>query len=130
MKLKQNFKMKFRMKLHKYLPIHLWEVRYNRNWSGKLPMSPLVWPTMHAISESWLYYPLKNKCTKIWILFKSFRFALLCNNNIRKQGKCLYQVKDMRVLISSFDVFELLIKPFDEGLSVLNFSRNWVFLWF
>ena len=44
--------------------------------------------------------------------------------------KWLYQVRNMTVLIHSFDVFEVLIFPFNYGLSVLNFPRSSVFFWF
>ena len=39
-----------------------------------------------------------------------------------------YPNKHMRVVIHSFDVFEVLILQFDKGLSILNFSRSSVLL--
>ena len=37
------------------------------------------------------------------------------------------QVRNIRVVIHSFDVFSLLILPFDKGLFVLHFPQSSVF---
>ena len=38
------------------------------------------------------------------------------------------KIRNMTVVIYSFDVFELLILPFDQGLSVLNFVLSSIFV--
>ena len=46
---------------------------------------------------------------------------MICN-------RILYQVKNIAVVIHTFDVIELFILPFDYGLSFLNFPWSLVFL--
>ena len=42
-------------------------------------------------------------------------------------GKCLYQVRNMTVVINSSVVFELLIFQFDSQVSILNFPQSQYF---
>ena len=61
----------------------------------------------------------------------SLKMLVLCIKLIKSScQKCLYQFRNMTVVFHSFDVFELLILPFDYGLSFLNFPWSSVFLRF
>ena len=52
------------------------------------------------------------------------RFNPPFSNN---KNACIYLVMNMTVVVHSYDVFELLILPFHEGLSALNFPQSSLF---